>query len=171
MFYKKERLCLEIKTLSWSRVQSNESERKANLRYSCFPSPGPAQCPDRLWSLEQAELKQGLEVISQVRIFRLELLIFDSTSSPAPQWLKTQLHSGMNVHFYNGQFWINWTHEKCLFGVKLCNVSLISIPKSQSSVFHSGQDTKALCNSQASFWQTVLLSTFFFFFLFWSFRI
>lgn len=121
------RLCLEIKTLSWSRAQSNGAARRADVSYFCVPSSGSARCPHRLWLLAQPELQQWLEVVIQVRIFTLELLIFHiSTSSPAPQWLKKKkLHSGTNVHFYNGQFWINSAHEKCLFGVKLCNVSLI----------------------------------------------
>lgn len=38
------------------------------------------------------------------------------------------------------------------FYVRFHTTSLISTPESQSSIFHSGQGTKALHNSQASFW-------------------
>lgn len=44
-------------------------------------------------------------------------------TSPSIIFLK-RLHSGMNVHFDNGQLWIKWRQENCLFAVKFCRFSL-----------------------------------------------
>lgn len=62
----------------------SEGERRAVLNYFCVPIVGSAWNPERPQILAYLELKQCLEVIIQVRIFRLELLVSD-TSLPAPQ--------------------------------------------------------------------------------------
>lgn len=134
--------CLEVQTLLCCRAQPQEGEGRAGLCPCPGAQPGSA--------LHNPELRQQLESAPGEN-GQTGAVTSISSSSPAPERSTGTLHSDMNVHLIMAGSESIGSMKNGGFYVRFRNTSLISIPESQFSIFHSGQGTKALHNSQASF--------------------